>query len=125
MPDREPTATERIFFDELSGLVPGLHDWYHDDPDGTPWMLVSHDFVVDRGIRATLRMDFDGEGLRGGWSPACLNWDSGVRACDAQIDTTGPDGLTEDDVDPKHAATLAAKWFATHIDKWAPSTSGS
>lgn len=125
MPDREPTATERLFFDELSVLVPGLHDWYHDDPDGTQWMLVSHDFVVGRGIRATLRVDFDGKCLRGGWSPACLNWDSGVRARDAQIDTTPPDGLSEDDVEPKHAAIVTADWFATHIAKWDPSATGS
>jgi hypothetical protein len=125
MPDREPTATERTFFDELSALVPGLHDWYHDDPDGTPWMLVSHDFVVGGGIRDTLRVDYDGKDLRGGWSPASLNWDSGVRARDAEIDTTPPDGLSRDDVEPKEAAAIAAKWFATHIAKWDPSASGS
>jgi hypothetical protein len=125
MPDREPTATERIFFAELSALVPGLHDWYHEDPNGTPWMLVSNDFVVGQGIRSTLRLDFDGKGLRGGWSPACLNWDSGVRARDAQIDTTPPDGLSEDDLEPKRAAMVAAEWFTTHIAKWDPSASDS
>lgn len=40
--------------------LPELHDWYHEDPDGRPWMIVSHDFVVDRSIRATLRVDYDG-----------------------------------------------------------------
>lgn len=39
MRDREPTATERVCFDKRSALGPGLHDWYYDDPDGTPWML--------------------------------------------------------------------------------------
>jgi hypothetical protein len=125
MPDREPTATERIFFDELSALVPGLHDWYHDDPDGTPWTLISHDFMVGGGIRDTLRLDYDGKDLRGGWSPASLNWDSGVRAGDAQIDTTPPDGLSRDDVEPKEAAAIAAKWFAAHIAKWDLSAPGS
>lgn len=117
---REPTAQERIFFDELSALVPDLHDWYHDDPDGTPWMIVSHDFVVDGELRKTLRVDFDGRGLRGGWSPAYLNWDSGVRARDAQINTTPPDGLSSNDLEPTEAAATAAAWFVAHLARWHP-----
>jgi hypothetical protein len=69
VPEREPTTAEQIFFDELSELVPGLHDWYHNDPDGTPWMIVSHDFVVDGGIRDTLRMDYDGRIFAVGGAP--------------------------------------------------------
>ncbi|GAA1580922.1 hypothetical protein GCM10009804_41900 [Kribbella hippodromi] len=118
MSDREPTATERTFFDELSALVPGLHDWYHADPDGTPWMLVSHDFVAGGGIVRTLRADYDGNALRGGWSPANLNWDGGIRAHDAHIDTNPPAGLCHDNVEPNQAATITAQWFATHIAKW-------
>ncbi len=77
-------------------------------------MIVSHDFVVGGGIRDTLRVDYDGSSLRGGWSPANLNWDSGVRAQDAQIDTTPPDGISMDNVDPERAAAAAAKWFTAH-----------
>jgi len=61
---------------------------------------------------------YDGKDLRGGWSPACLNWDSGVPAHDAQIDTTPPDGLSADDVSPAAAAALAGQWFADHIARW-------
>ena len=57
MHQREPTAAERTFFEELSTRVPGLHDWYHEDPDGRPWMIASHDFVVGNGIHDTLRID--------------------------------------------------------------------
>lgn len=115
MSDREPTAAERRFFEDLLVRLPELHDWYHEDPDGRPWMIVSHDFVVDRSIRATLRVDYDGRDLRGGWSPACLNWDDGVRAADASIDTNPPDGLSRDGVAPDVAAAIAGQWFAEHI----------
>ena len=115
MRDGEPTASERAFFEELSAHMPGLQDWYHEDPDGTPWMLVSHDSVVGGAVTATLRVDYDGTNLRGGWSPAYLNWDDGVRARDAQIDTTPPNGLRVDDVEPGRAAVVTARWFAEHI----------
>ena len=45
-------------------------------------MIVSR-FVVDNVVRKTLRLDYDGHSLRGGWSPAFLSWDDGVRAADA------------------------------------------
>jgi hypothetical protein len=66
--DAEPTTDEVAFFEDLSKLIPGLHDWYHEDANGSPWMVVSYDFVVNHAIRATLRLDYDGTSLRGGWS---------------------------------------------------------
>jgi hypothetical protein len=113
--DEDPTEAETIFFALLSVQVPGLDDWYHQDDDGSPWMSVSRDFVVDNVVRKTLRLDYDGHSLRGGWSPAFLNWDDGVRAADADIDTSPPDGLTIDDVSVAEAAVTAAEWFRRHI----------
>lgn len=65
--------------------------WLHADADDVPWLLVSTDFVVAGAVRDTLRLDFDAAGVRGGWSPAFLNWDDGVRAQTAGIDVAGPD----------------------------------
>ncbi|MGW7682465.1 hypothetical protein ACWGID_17115 [Kribbella sp. NPDC054772] len=125
MRDSDPTDVERAFFEGLSARVPGLDEWYHEDSDGTPWMLVSHDFVIGNAVTDTLRVDYDGTNLRGGWSPACLNWDDGVRADDALIDTSPPDGLRLDDVAPGPAAAATARWFAEHIarrDRATPET---
>ncbi|MGQ5265257.1 hypothetical protein ACTWLT_31345 [Micromonospora sp. ZYX-F-536] len=118
MRDSDPTDEERTFFSELLWRVPGLHDWYHEDPDGTPWIVASYDFVVGDHVHKTLRLDYDGTNLRGGWSPACLNWDDGVRADEALIDTAPPDGLRLDGVDPGAAAVAASSWFAMHLDRW-------
>ena len=103
----------------MSQRVPGVQDWYHQDPDGEPWMLVSYDFVEGGAVRETLRVDYDGARLRGGWSPSCLNWDDGVRAAEAFIDTGPPDGLRMDLVsDPREAAAIASAWFRAHVERW-------
>jgi hypothetical protein len=120
MRDGAPTAAEDAFFGELARRVPGVHDWYHCDPNGTRWMTASYDFVVGGWIRATLRVDYDGASLRGGWSPACLNWDDGVRAEEALIDTSPPDGLHLDGLNPHAAAAAAATWFHEHIARSEP-----
>lgn len=118
--DDDPTPEERAFFGQLSGLVVDLQDWYHTDDDGTLWMLVSYDFIASGAIHATLRVDYDGSSLRGGWSPACLNWDSGVRAADAGIETGPPEGLHLDGVTPYEAAAATAIWFRMHIARGGP-----
>lgn len=118
MRDAEPTAQEIAFFTELARRVPDLQDWYPEDDDGTLWMVASYDFAHGNQIHATLRLDYDGRSLRGGWSPSCLNWDDGVRADDALIDTTGPDGLLLDCADSTTDAAAAAAWFQGHIDRW-------
>ncbi|WP_069161111.1 hypothetical protein [Nocardia altamirensis] len=110
MRDLDPTPDEEAFFTSLSARVPGVDDWYHCDEDGTPWMVASLDFITDNFIAAVLRVDYDGQHLRGGWSPACLNWDDGVRAADS-VDTSPPDGLIVDNVAPLRAADIAAEWF--------------
>jgi hypothetical protein len=107
----EPTAVEQQFFGGVSRRVADLQDWYHADDDGTPWMVVSYDVVRDSGIVATLRCDYDGARLLGGWSPGLLNWDDGVRAGVAGVVTSPPDGLDLTAPDPEAAASLAATWF--------------
>jgi hypothetical protein len=115
--DVEPTAKESAFFAELARQVPDVQDWYHQDDDGILWMVASYDFAQGSQIRETLRLDYDGQSLRGGWSPSCLNWDDGVRADDALIDTTSPGGLRLDCVGPTADAAEAAAWFRRHIDR--------
>ncbi|TWP53535.1 hypothetical protein FKR81_06175 [Lentzea tibetensis] len=115
----EPTQAELDFATALTALVPRqncwLDFWLHADGDGTPWLLVSHDVIEDRAVLATLRLDFDENGIRGGWSPACLNWDDGVRAEAAQIDVSGPDGLDLRAAGhtAEEMALRAAEWFTT------------
>ncbi|MFI7519148.1 hypothetical protein [Micromonospora globbae] len=117
MRDAEPTAEESAFFAELARHVPDVQDWYHQDDGGALWMIASYDFAQGNQIYKTLRLDYDGKSLRGGWSPSCLNWDDGVRADDALIDTAGPDGLRRGCVDPTTDAAAAAAWFRRHIDR--------
>lgn len=83
-------------------------------------MVASHDFVANDAVHATVRADYDGRNLRGGWSPACLNGDDGVRAADALIDTTAPEGLHLDNIAPPDAAATAAAWLTTHISPGGP-----
>ncbi|WP_107653394.1 hypothetical protein [Nocardia suismassiliense] len=115
MRDQDPTPDEQRFFATLRTQVPDIDDWYHADDDGTLWVIASLDFVNSDGhIHATLRVDYDGIALCGGWSPACLNWDDGVRAADAGIDTSPQDGLRRDNIGPVEAAQAAAEWFIAH-----------
>ncbi|GGP73722.1 hypothetical protein [Saccharothrix coeruleofusca] len=116
------TEAELAFAMSLNGLVPGLDYWLHADDDGTPWLLVSLDSIEDRAVRDTLRLDFDERGIRGGWSPSCLNWDGGVRAEEALIDLSGPDGLVHpaDGSSVEDLARRAAEWFtAPKRGRWA------
>jgi hypothetical protein len=83
------------------------------DADGTPWMIVSLDFAEHDVIIRTLRLDFDGSMIVGGWSPADLNWDSGVRAALAGVDVSSRDGIRAEGT-PAELAALAATWFDRH-----------
>jgi hypothetical protein len=109
----EPTDAELAFATSLNSLAPGLDYWLHADDDGTPWLLVSLDFIEKSVVSATLRLDFDDRGIRGGWSPSCLNWDDGVRAEEALIDLAGPDGLvvTAAGTSVEDLARRSAEWF--------------
>lgn len=115
MRDEPPTADELAFFDTLSGLLPGVQDWYYKDPDGDLWMIASYDLTEAGVVRLTLRCDFDGARLLGGRSPGFLNWDDGVRAEDAGVDTRSGEGLDELVTSPLAAARAAAAWFGRRI----------
>lgn len=115
VPEREPTAAEHEFFEALAGQIADLQDWYHVDADGRPWMMVSYDVVREHAIRATWRLDFDGEHLLGGLSPAFLNWDAETRAAAAGVDTAAPDGIEANVTSPREAARIAADWFRQRI----------
>jgi hypothetical protein len=116
----QPTGEESAFAEALNALQPGLDYWLHQDADGTPWLLISLDFTQAGTVHDTLRLDFDVAGIRGGWSPAFLNWDDGVRADCAGIDTTGPGGIRMMDArtSPAERARLAADWFEHHRTSW-------
>lgn len=122
-----PTRAELEFAAELEGRCPGLDYWLHRDDEGVAWLLVSTDFVIGNGVRDTLRLDFDAAGIRGGWSPACLNWDAEMRAETAGIDTAGLDGIHEPAAGqmPAELARAAAEWFAEHRRRWPPSERGA
>ncbi|WP_052314579.1 hypothetical protein [Nocardia thailandica] len=111
--DGDPTEAELVFATSLDALFPGLEYWLHADDDGTPWLLVSLDIVEENAIRGTLRLDFDDHGIRGGWSPANLNWDGGVRAEEGVIDPAEPDSLTFSTAGSsvEYLARRAAEWF--------------
>lgn len=115
MRSEDPTDLEVVYFDAVRARIPDAQDWYHRDPDGSLWMTVSVDTTNGRQIVETWRCDYDGKRLLGGRSPACLNWDDGVRALDAGIDVTGPDGLHRVEEDPVRAAEVTARWFADRL----------
>jgi hypothetical protein len=118
----DPTVSELTFATSLNALVPGLDYWLHADDDGTPWLLVSLDLIEGNTVRNTLRLDFDSRGIRGGWSPSCLNWDDGMRAEDASIDLAGPDGLVlpANRLSIEELARRAAEWFTQRKQgRWA------
>ncbi|MCW2749633.1 MAG: hypothetical protein JWR83_743 [Aeromicrobium sp.] len=112
---REPTAQETEFLGPLLRNLPELQDWYHNDVDGAPWLMVSYDFVSDRGITVTLRLDYDGRTLEGGLSPASLNWDAETRARDVPIDTSEPDGLFYRPTSIADAVVHARVWLLERI----------
>ena len=116
----EPTAFERPFAVALHARLPQLDYWLHEDPDGTQWLLVSCDFVIGTAVRDTLRLDVEQGRIAGGRSPACLNWDDGVRTEQAQIDLSPPEGicLHRVGVTPNDLAAAAAEWFARHFTEW-------
>jgi hypothetical protein len=110
--DRELTPEEAAFLSLLRAGRPWLDVWRHEDANGR-WVTISLDFTGDNAIVRTLRLDFDGETINGGWSPASLNWDSGVRAQEAGVDSEGADGL-ESTGPVDELARMAGAWFDAH-----------
>ncbi len=122
-----PTDWEREFLGRLKEQpgVPPLDVWLHEDGAGTPWMMLSLDESDAGAIRRTWRVDVDEEGVRGGVSPAYLNWDSGVRAADAEIDTTDPDAIELEGAPLDEVVAAVARWFASRRDRDDPPRRGT
>ncbi len=114
LPVEARTREEEVFLRALLDQCGELDVWPHVTPDGRPWLIVSLDFCEGSTIVETLRLDFEGSAIHGGWSPACLNWDDGVSAADAGIDTSPPDGIALRHDDPSELARAAARWFEHH-----------
>lgn len=113
--NREPTEQERNFVRPLQDAFAGLQDWYLSDSDGTPWLMLSYDFLAGGGVSQTLRLDYDGQTLEGGWSPASLNWDAETRAREVPIETATPGGLSYRPSSDADALECAHEWLARHI----------
>lgn len=111
MREVEPTESEAKFYEHVRLRVPELQDWYHADPDGTLWMTVSYDDLIDGTMRVSWRLDFDGVELVGGRSPANLNWDDGVRGRTTGMALTPPDGFTTEVISVADAGAQAIDWF--------------
>jgi hypothetical protein len=116
--DAPRTVAEAAFLSVLLARCPHLDVWEHRRADGAPWLIVSHDFSVDRHIHDVVRLDFDGASICGGWSLQLLNGDDGVSAADAGIATNPPDGLPPTHGEPAHLAAIAATWFEHHLATW-------
>lgn len=109
------TQAESDFIAQVQRLVPGIQEWFLEDPDGIPWVMVSFDVLGPRGMSDTLRVDYDGVSVRGGVSPAHLNWDAEVRATDAGIDLEPPKGVYAAGLSPIEAARTASTWILARI----------
>jgi hypothetical protein len=71
---------------KVLGVLPeDTQAWVYND-SSPRWIMLSIDVVVGNAILATLRLDLDNRGFRGGWSPADLSWDEGVFAVEAGVD---------------------------------------
>ncbi|MDP9073693.1 MAG: hypothetical protein M3N98_05855 [Actinomycetota bacterium] len=107
----EITPLESEFVDSLDANLANHLDVWLNESDGRPWLTVSIDVVRDGVIRATWRVDFDGESICGGRSPACLNWDDGVSADEARIDMKPPRGIPRTFGAAAELGAEAARWF--------------
>jgi hypothetical protein len=85
--------------------------------DGRSWLLVHIDLDKEGRPVKTMRLDFDEYGIRGGRSPASLNWDVDVPAVEAGVDLRPPEGISV----PRSASPVeelagrAADWFEWHL----------
>jgi hypothetical protein len=91
--EREPTADEVAFARALAEIVPEAELFLLADPDGTPWLMAAHYLLRDGRLASTLRVDFDKNGIAGGWSKTNLSRDFGSRADPPEVDMDPPDGV--------------------------------
>lgn len=120
---RALTPEEEAFLARLSPKrAPILDVWLWRDTDSTPWLLVSLDYFENDVYKNSLRLDFDGTMIAGGWSPKCLNGDVDVRAEVAGVDLTPPDGIRMSSRSPEDLADAARAWFDDHLRRWCART---
>jgi hypothetical protein len=91
--EREPTVDEVAFARALAEIVPEAELFLLADADGTPWLMAVHFLPRDGRPAETLRVDFDKNGIKGGWSKTNLSRDFGSRADPAEVDMDPPDGV--------------------------------
>jgi len=106
----EATAAEVTFIRALAAKVPDVHVHLHEPAD-LPWLVASVDIVDHGRIVATPRVDFYGDRLLGGLSPADFNWDDSVSADQAGIDPNDSMGLPVGSGRAEELADAAANWF--------------
>jgi hypothetical protein len=120
----EPTEAEEEFTELLDRLSRLNIQYIFVEDDRGPWTLVALSFTrhIDGENHAfkTLRLDFDSDGIRGGWSLHNLDGDSRVRAEPAHVDTGPPDGISM--LAANHTipelAQAAVDWSQRHWDVW-------
>ena len=123
---REELNTTECEFEAAVEAIGNPNIWflYLTDDDG-PWMMGILTFkrTYSDGevwITKILRLDFDEQGIRGGWSPYNLNGDDDIRAEYANVDTSPPDGISMSAAEHTipELAQAAADWFQRHWDAW-------
>jgi hypothetical protein len=106
-------------WEELGVNRTSTQTWVYQADPADPWIMLSLDFLDGSGISGTLRLDVDAHGVRGGWSPASLNWDEGVRAMAAEVDFAPPEGIRVDAaIDTRNGLSdLAIAWFEGRLKR--------
>ena len=107
----EMTSAEVRFVEILTERVGEEIDIWLHATENRPWLIASLDVSDGRRVLRTFRVDFDGSTVVGGRSPASMNWDFGVSADEAAIDTQPPHGLPRTNGKPEVLAEVAAEWF--------------
>ncbi|PWU44245.1 hypothetical protein DLJ46_27015 [Micromonospora globispora] len=118
MPDREPTAAESLFLDELWKRVDGFDVWFGRGLAGDPRLTVSYP-CIDGDRAGTAVPAYDGRRLRGGWRTASPAWadDAGM---DDPLDAGSRNGLRVDNIEPTPAAASAADWLTRRTGRPTP-----
>jgi hypothetical protein len=112
----EPTARELEFIEQLEKHTspPYFDLWLHTSSENKPWLLVSMSYINEGVVNKTLRLDFDGNCITGGWSLHNLNGDDGVPAALAGVSIDPPDGIFATNLPPADLGIIAAEWFRCH-----------
>jgi hypothetical protein len=94
--------------------------------DGNPWLFMAAraprgNGPLLNGVPAdTLRLDYDGWSIRGGWGPPAPGPgpDGIAQALYVGVNTRPPDGLEYSSSSPAVLAGMAAAWLLDHQSRW-------